>query len=172
MADRHPPGYRLDHLRRRLLRHHHEAQDQAHLCGQLVLRRLHPGYRHAAHRQQHGNSGLRLQVVLPVRRRHRRHDPVVVRPQRRGLLPHHRLPGDDVLLRAEAGRASDLLLSLVHRALLGADHPVHLGRSSPPALHRPAGLGPVPRHGHVPDPAGSELGWHDQRHDEPVRRLA
>ena len=31
-------------------------------------------------------------------------------------------PGDDVLLRAQAGRASDLLVSPVHRALLGADH--------------------------------------------------
>jgi cbb3-type cytochrome oxidase subunit 1 len=27
-------------------------------------------------------------------------------------------------------------------------------------------------HGHVGYPAGTELGRHDQRHDEPVRRLA
>jgi cbb3-type cytochrome oxidase subunit 1 len=42
---------------------------------------------------------------------------VVVRPQRGRLLPDRRLPGDDVLLRAEAGRAAGLFsyrLSIIH----------------------------------------------------------
>ncbi len=37
----------------------------------------------------------------------------------------------------------------LHRALLGAGRGVHLGRPPPPPLHRPARLGPEPRHGHV-----------------------
>jgi len=172
VAGRRPPGDRLDHLPAGVLRHHRQAQDQAHLCGQLVLRCVHPRDRDAAHRQQRRHAGKPVQVVLGLRRRDRRDDPVVVRPQRRGLLPDHRLPGHDVLLRTQAGRASDLLVSPVHRALLGADHPVHLGRPAPPALHRSTGLGTVPGHGHVGHPAGTELGRHDQRHDEPVRRLA
>jgi cytochrome c oxidase cbb3-type subunit 1 len=49
---------------------------------------------------------------------------------------------------------------------------LHVGRSAPPALHRPAGLDPVCRHGVLADSAGSLLGWHDQRHHDPVRCLA
>ncbi len=57
-----------------------------------------------------------------------------------GFFP--RLPRHDVLLRTQSGRASDLLLPPVHRALLGADHPVHLGR---PACTTPRCLtGPSP----------------------------
>jgi hypothetical protein len=44
------------------------------------------------------------QVLLGLRRRAGRDGAVVVRPQRGGLLPDRRLPGDDVLLRAQAGR--------------------------------------------------------------------
>ena len=67
---------------------------------------------------------------------------------------------------------SGLLLPPEYRALLGTGRRLHLGRPSPPALHRPARLGPEPWHGHVPDPARALLGRHDQRHDDPVRRLA
>ncbi|MDT4806804.1 hypothetical protein FQZ97_396410 [compost metagenome] len=165
-------GHHLGRLRRGVLRHHHQAQDQAHLCGQLVLRRLHRGHRHAPRGRPPGHSGELVQVLLGLLRRHRCDGAVVVRPQRRGLFPHHRLPRDDVLLHPQAGRAPGVFLSPVHRALLGADHPVHLGRPAPPALHRPAGLGPVPRHGDVDHPAGAQLGRHDQRHDDPLRRLA
>ncbi len=35
-----------------------------------------------------------------------------------------------------------------------------------------AGLGAVTGHGHVADPAGTELGRDDQRHDDPFGRLA
>ena len=69
-------------------------------------------------------------------------------------------------------RAPGLLLPPVHRPLLGADHPVHLGRPAPPALHRAAGLGAEPGHGDVDHPPGAQLGRHDQRHDDPLRRLA
>ena len=72
----------------------------------------------------------------------------------------------------KASRAPGLLLPAVHRPLLGADHPVHLGRPAPPALHRAAGLGAVAGHGDVADPPGAELGRHDQRHDDPLRGLA
>ena len=44
-----------------------------------------------------------------------------------GFFPDHRLPRHDVLLRAQAGRASGLFLSPVHRPLLGADLPCTSG---------------------------------------------
>ncbi len=157
MADRHPDHGGLGRLRGGVLRHPGQAQGQAHLCGQLVLRRVHPHRRHAPRGEQPRAAGDLHQVLLAVRRRHRRHGPVVVRAQRRGLLPHRRLPRHDVLLRAQAGRASGLLLPPVHRPLLGADRGVHLGRPAPPALHRAAGLGAVAGHGDVADPPGAEL---------------
>ncbi len=49
---------------------------------------------------------------------------------------------------------------------------IHRFVSAPPALHRAAGLGAVAGHGDVADPPGTELGRHDQRHDDPLRGLA
>jgi cytochrome c oxidase cbb3-type subunit 1 len=88
----------------------------AHLCGQLVLRRLHHGRGPAAHRQQRGHARRLDEELLRLRRRAGRHGAVVVRPQRRGLLPDRRLPGHDVLLHPQAGRPSGVLyrLSIVH----------------------------------------------------------
>ena len=60
MADRLADRGGLGRLRRAVLRHHHQAQDPAHLCGQLVLRRLHRHHRHSAYRQQRGIAGRRL----------------------------------------------------------------------------------------------------------------
>ena len=74
-------------------------------------------------------SLARLEELHALFRRAGRHDAVVVRPQRGRLLPHRRLPRHDVLLRAEARRAADLLLPAVHRAFLVADLPLYLGRS-------------------------------------------
>ena len=95
---------------------------------------------------------------------------VVVRPQRGGLLPDRRLPGDDVLLRAEAGRSPGLFVPPVGRALLGADLHLHLGGSAPPALHRAADwaqtLGMVFSVMLLP-----VLGRHDQRPHDAVGRL-
>jgi hypothetical protein len=99
------------------------------------------------------------------------HDPVVVWPQRRGLLPDRGLPGHDVLLCAEAGRTPRLQLQAVDHPLLGLDLPLHLGRSAPPALYRPAELGLDPGHGVLGHPVDALVGWHDQRPDDAVGRL-
>ena len=58
-----------------------------------------------------------IEELLGLRRRAGRDGAVVVRPQRGGLLPHRRLPRDDVLLHPQAGRAPGVLsyrLSIVH----------------------------------------------------------
>src|SRR5690606_24658282 len=89
-----------------------------------------------------------------------------------GVPADRRLPGDDVLLRPQAGAAADLLLPPVDRALLGADLDLHVGRPAPPALHRTAGLGAVGRHGVLGDPAGAVLGWRDERHPYALGRVA
>ena len=174
MADRHPDHARVGRLRGRVLRHDRQAQDAAHLRRQLVLRRVHPDGRAAAHRQQRRGAGhvLADEVVLGLRRRAGRDGAVVVRPQRGRLLPDRRLPRDDVLLRPEAGRAPDLLVPAVGRALLGADLHVHVGGPAPPALHRAARLDAVARHGVLADPARAVVGRHDQRHHDAVRRVA
>ena len=174
VADRHPDHPRLGRLRDRVLRHHRQAQDAAHLCRQLVLRRLHPDGRAAAPRQQRRAADVahQLEVVLGVRRRAGRDGPVVVRPQCRRLLPHRRLPGDDVLLRAQAGRPADLLVPAVGGALLGADLHLHVGGPAPPALHGAARLDAVARHGVLAGAAGAVVGRNDQRRHDAVGRLA
>ncbi len=55
---------------------------RAHLRGQLVLRRLHPGGGAAAHRQQRGDAGRLVEELLGLCRRAGRDGAVVVRPQR------------------------------------------------------------------------------------------
>ena len=75
-----------------------------------------------------------------------RDGPVVVRAQRRRLLPHRRLSRHDVLFPAEAGQPADLVLPALDHQLLGPDLPVYLGRAASSALHGPAGLGAG--HGH------------------------
>ena len=57
------------------------------------------------------------------------------------LLPHHAVPGHDVLLSAQGGRAAGLLVPPEHRPLLVAGVHLHLGRPAPPALHGAAGMG-------------------------------
>ena len=81
--------------------------------------------------------------LLGLRRRAGRDGAVVVRPQRGRLLPHRGLPRDDVLLHPQAGRAPGVFVPAVHRALLGADLHLHVGRPAPPALHGAARLGAV-----------------------------
>ncbi len=128
---------------------------------------------HAAHRQQHGNAGHPVQVLLACTAGAT--DAMVQWWYGHNAVGFFLTTGFlGMMYYFVPKQAERPVYSVppVHRALLGADHPVHLGRSAPPALHRPAGLGPVPRHGDVRDPPGAELGWHDQRHDDPVRRLA
>ncbi len=172
MADRHSDHHCLGRLRGGVLRHDHAAQDQTHLRRQLVFRGVHHHRGDSAHRQQPRAAGELHQILFGVRRGDRRHGAVVVRAQRCRLFPHCRVPRDDVLLRAETGRAPGVFLSLVDRAFLGADHPVHLGRPAPFALYRAAGLGAVTGHGDVADPAGTKLGRDDQRDDDALGRLA
>src|SRR4029079_3412316 len=96
---------------------------------------------------------------------------MVVRPQRRRLLPDRRLPRDDVLLRAQAGRAADLLVPPVDRALLGSDLHVHVGRSASPALHGAARLDAVDRHAVLADTASAVVGRNDKQYDEAFGRM-
>ena len=166
--------HRLGRLPVPVPRHAMEAQGTPHLCGELVLSRLHRHHRDAASRQQRDRSGLgvRHQVVHRLVRCAGCHGAVVVRPQRGGLLPDRRLPRHDVLLRAGAGAAPDLLLPAVDRAFLGADRRVHVGRPPPSALLQPARLGAIRGHGVLHRAAGAQLGRHDQRCHDPLRRLA
>ena len=129
VADRAPDRGRLGRLRDRLLRHDRHPQGAPHLRRELVLRRLHHRRRPAAHRQRRGDPGRLDEELLGLRRRAGRDGPVVVRPQRGRLLPHRRLPRDDVLLHPEAGRAADLLVPPLDRPLLGPDLHLHVGRA-------------------------------------------
>ncbi len=131
MVHRYLAHHRLGRLSRRLLRDDPEAQGATHLRGELVLPRLHRHDRDASHRQQSLDSGLDLrhQELLALLRRPGCADAVVVRPQRGGLLPHCRLPRHDVLLRAQAGRAADLLIPPLDHPLLGSYLSLHLGRA-------------------------------------------
>ena len=137
-----------------------EAQGAPHLRGELVLSRLHRHDRDAAYRQQPGDAGvvLRLEVVPDLRRRAGRARAVVVRPQRRRLFPHRRLPRHHVLLHPEAGRAADLFVPAIDHPLLGPDLHVHLGGPAPPALHGAARLGPDARHDLLDHAAGCPRG--------------
>ena len=85
-----------------------QTERAPYLRGELVLSGLHRHRCHAASGQQHDHPGQHLGFEVGHRLvwRARRHDPVVVWPQRRGLLPDCRLLGHDVLLHAETGRAS------------------------------------------------------------------
>ena len=59
----------------------------------------------------------------------------------------------------------------VDHPLLVADLPLHLGRSAPPALHGLARLGADAGHDLLDHAVDAVLGRHDQRPDDPVRRL-
>jgi len=96
-----------------------------------------------------------LQVLLGLCRCARCDGAVVVWPQRGGLLLDGWLPGHDVLLHPQAGRAAGVLVPPVDRALLGADLHLYVGRSAPSALHGAAGLDPVAGHGVLADFAGT-----------------
>ncbi len=102
VADRYPDYVCVGRVRDCFLRNDRQTQDQAHLCCELVFRCLHPDGRAAAYRQQCRDAGHDVEVVLGVCRRARCNGAVVVRPQRRGLLPDRGLSRNDVLLHSEA----------------------------------------------------------------------
>ncbi len=171
VADRHRHRGRLGHLRRQLLLDALQAERKAALRRALVLHRDHHHHRGAAHRELPGDPLLRLRELLDLRRRPGRARPVVVRPQRRRLLPDHPDPRDHVLLPAEGSGATGVQLPAVDRALLGSGLHLHLGRTPPPALHRAPRVGADPRHDLQPHALGAELGRHDQRPADPARRV-
>ena len=150
------------------------AEGTAHLRRQLVLHGVHPGCRDPAHREQSCRPGVvgTCQELFRLLGRPGRDDPVVVRPQRGGLLPDCRVPRHDVLLPAEACRAADLFVQAFHHQLLGHHLHVHVGRFPPPALHGPAAMGSDARHDLLAGPAGTLLGFGRKRARYAQRRLA
>ena len=99
------------------------------------------------------------------------HDPVVVRPQRRRLLPHRRLPRHDVLLHPEAAERPvySYRLSIVHFWSLIFLYiwagPHHLHYTALPDWAQTLGMVVL---GHAVD---AVLGRHDQRPHDAVGRL-
>ncbi len=141
----------------------------------VALRRPLVLYRH----DHHGGDALYRQPPpdphepcpqLPgLRRRAGRPRAVVVRAQRRRLLPHHAHPRDHVLLHAQGGEPARLFLPALHRPLLVARLHLHLGGTAPPPQHRAAAVAPDPRDVLLADALGTFLGRHDQRPPHPAR---
>ena len=171
MAHRHPARRGLDFVRHRVLRHDCQTHAEPYLCGQLVLRGADHRRGGAAHIQQPGDPGLAHQILFHLSRCDGCHDAVVVRAQRGRVLSDGGISRHHVLLRAEAGRAAGLFVPALNRSFLVSDRNLRVGGAASPALHLPAGLDPEPGHGDVVSAAGTVLGWHDQRHHDPVRRL-
>ena len=165
---------RLGRLFRHLHPHPDAPQRAAHLRVQLVLHGLHPGGGAAAHRQQPGGAGLLRfgQELLAVLGRAGCDDAVVVWAQRRGVLPHRRVLGHDVLLPAQARRPADLFLSALHHQFLGHHLHVYVGGLAPSAFHRAAALGADAGHGLLGGAAGAVLGLGRQCAADAQRRLA
>ena len=172
VADRHPDRRGVGRVRHQLLRHPRQAARAAPVRRALVLHRQHRDGGHPAHLQQPVGAGRAAEELLDLRRGPGRLHAVVVRPQRRGLLPHHAVPRADVLLPPEGGGQADLQLPPLDPALLDHRLPLHLGRAAPPALHRPPGMGVHPRHDLLRHALDALVGRHDQRPPDPPRRLA
>src|SRR5690606_2213363 len=144
----------------------------AYVRGALVLHRHHRDRRGAAHRQQPGGA-LQLPARLPdLRGRAGRAGAVVVRPQRRRLLPYHAVPRADVLLPPEGGQPPGVLVPAVHRPLLEPRLHLHLGRAAPPQLYRRARMGRHAGHDLLRDAVDAVVGRHDQRALYAARRVA
>jgi cytochrome c oxidase cbb3-type subunit 1 len=138
MAYRHPDHDCLGAVRDCFFRYDHETPHVAYLCCQLVFCRLH-----------HHRCGLHIinSMAIPVTlfksysvyagavdamvQWWYGHNAV-------GFFPHCRFSRHHVLLRAKTSRSPGVFLPFVYRALLGIDRHLHLGRPTPPALHRVA----------------------------------
>ena len=145
-------------------RHHPQAAREAHVCGHLVLHRHGAHGGGAAHRQLAWKCpASAVQELLDLCRRAGRAGAMVVRPQRRRVLPHHAVPRPDVLLPAQGGEPPGVFLPALDHSFLGADLHLHLGRAASPALHRAAGLGAIARHGVLGDARRAVLGRHVER---------
>ena len=69
--------------------------------------------------------------------------------------------GNHVLLYSQTGGQAGLFLPIICSSLLGTFIYLYLGRTSPPALHRPSRLDPVSRNGDVANFTGTQLGRND-----------
>ena len=148
MADRHRDRGRLGRLRGQLLLDPRAAHREAPLRRDLVLHRDDRHGRGPAHRQLAlaiPVSGLKSYSIFGGAQGRAR--AVVVRAQRRRLLPDDAHPRHHVLLPAEGGRAAGLLVPAQRRPLLVARLRLHLGGPAPPAQHGAARLGADARHG-------------------------
>ena len=96
--------HRVGRVSARLSRHHYAANRAAHLCRQLVLSRLHSHHRGPASRQQCRGAGVAVlaEILHRLVRRAGCDGAVVVRAQRRRLLPHRRLPRHHVLFHSQS----------------------------------------------------------------------
>ena len=154
--------------------HAGSPQGAAYLRVELVLHGLHSGRGDPPHRQQSGDPGVARpgQELLGILRRAGCDDAVVVRAQRRRVLPDRRLPRHDVLLSARSRRPPDLFLSAVDHQLLGHHLHVHVGGLASSALHGAAAMGADARHDVLGDAAGAVMGVGRQRAADAERRLA
>jgi hypothetical protein len=65
-------------------------------------------------------------------------------------------------------KRASLFLSAVHHPFLEPDLYLYLGGTAPPALHRVAGMGPDAGNDFLHHSVDAQLGWNDQRSDDPV----
>ena len=172
MADRHRHRSDLGGVRGELHRHADQAPRTSPVRRPLVLPRVDHHRRDSAHLQQPLAARWRVQELQHLRRRAGCVHAVVVRPQRRRVLPDDAVPGSHVLLHAEGGGRAGVQLPALDPAFLVAGVHVHLGRSAPSALHRTPGMGGIAGHGLQRDVVGAELGRHDQRPADAAWRLA
>ncbi len=171
VAHRHRDHIGMGGVRNKHVRNHPQAPRTPPVRGHLVLYR-HLGHRgHAPHREFHGDARDPLQELQLVRWGAGCVGAVVVWSQRGGLLPHHALPGLDVLLHAQGRQPSGVQLQALDHPLLGADLHLHLGRSAPPAIQRAARLGTEPRHRVQHHAHRTQLGRYAQWATHPARSL-
>src|SRR5690606_17341231 len=107
---------------------------EAHLCCQLVLRRIYRCSGCIARCKQYGNTCRLDEILFSVCRRARRDDSMVVWPQRCRFYSDGRLFGHDVLLCAKTSWTSYLFIPFINRALLGLDFYLYVGRLTSLAL--------------------------------------
>ncbi len=100
MADRHFDRGRVALLHHQFHHDHRDPQVLAYLCVELVLPRHDGDDRLFARREQPGDSGGSVQVLLHLLWSPGRHDPVVVGTQRGRVLPDRRVSRHHVLFRS------------------------------------------------------------------------
>ena len=172
MADRYRDRRGVGRVRGELLRDVGQTPRAPLVRGALVLYRVDRDRRRAAHLQQPVDPGWPAEELQHLCRRTGRVYAVVVRTQRRRLLPHDAVPRPDVLLHAESGGRAGVLVQTIDSALLVAGFHVHLGRPAPPALHGAARMGLNAGHALFGDALGPVLGRHDQRPAHVARGVA